>query len=185
MGVVKSTSGNLEKSRRFWQRPRKCNSEMCPSCMKCMKLQVTEDNRTLSTLFLHASREMHGGKLSCQVENPMVPNSRIEDSRTLQIHCKNTKFSTNSTLTNCFGHCHRPWVCFLSLCSHYQRASERASSANVSMQSCNPFITSIFQEKSTLFILQPLKMIFQSMHTILHKLLHLKGPLARKFKNWI
>lgn len=144
MGVVKSTSGNLEKSRRFWQRPRKCNSEMCPSCMKCMKLQVTEDNRTLSTLFLHASREMHGGKLSCQVENPMVPNSRIEDSRTLQIHCKNTKFSTNSTLTNCFGHCHRPWVCFLSLCSHYQRASERASSANVSMQSCNPFITSIF-----------------------------------------
>merc|ERR1711953_781492 len=48
--------------------------------------EVTEDNRTLSTLFLHASREMHGGKLSCQVENPMVPNSRIEDSRTLQIH---------------------------------------------------------------------------------------------------
>ena len=100
-----------------------------------MKLQVTEDNRTLSTLFLHASREMHGGKLSCQVENPMVPNSRIEDSRTLQIHCKNTKFSTNSTLTNCFGHCHRPWVCFLSLCSHYQRASEQRKCVNAKLQS--------------------------------------------------
>ena len=116
---------------RFEPRPRKCKYES----QSCMKLQVTEDNRTLSTLFLHASREMHGGKLSCQVENPMVPNSRIEDSRTLQIHCKNTKFSTNSTLTNCFGHCHRPWVCFLSLCSHYQRASEQRKCVNAKLQS--------------------------------------------------
>lgn len=48
--------------------------------------EVTEDNRTLSTLFLSATREMHGGKLSCKVENPLVPNSEIKASQKLQIH---------------------------------------------------------------------------------------------------
>jgi hypothetical protein len=53
------------------------------------KLQVTEANRTVSTVSLSASREMHGGKLSCKVENPLVPNSHIKASQKLQIHCKN------------------------------------------------------------------------------------------------
>ena len=55
-----------------------------------MYFQVTEDNRTLSTLFLSATREMHGGKLSCKVENPLVPNSEIKASQKLQIHCKSS-----------------------------------------------------------------------------------------------
>ena len=57
------------------------------------KLQVTEDNRTVSTLELAAKREMHGGKLSCKVENPLVPNSQIKDGQKLQIHCKHTPTS--------------------------------------------------------------------------------------------
>ena len=57
------------------------------------KLQVTEDNRTVSTLELAAKREMHGGKLSCKVENPLVPNSQIKDGQKLQIHCKHTPAS--------------------------------------------------------------------------------------------
>ena len=42
----------------------------------------------MSTLVLSAKREMHGGKLSCKVENPLVPNSQIKDGQKLQIHCK-------------------------------------------------------------------------------------------------
>ena len=42
----------------------------------------------MSTLFLSATREMHGGKLSCKVENPLVPKSEIKASQKLQIHCK-------------------------------------------------------------------------------------------------
>ena len=52
------------------------------------KLQVAEDNRTVSTLVLSAKREMHGGKLSCKVENPLVPKSQIKDDLKLQIQCK-------------------------------------------------------------------------------------------------
>lgn len=53
----------------------------------------------MSTLTLSATREMHGGQLSCKAENPMVPNSGIRDSRKLEIHC-NSKTCTVERFPN-------------------------------------------------------------------------------------
>lgn len=47
-------------------------------------------NLTLSTLSFVPIPEDHGKKFRCTAENPSLPDSLIEDARTVTVHCKYT-----------------------------------------------------------------------------------------------
>ncbi|GBM74992.1 hypothetical protein AVEN_231524-1 [Araneus ventricosus] len=45
-------------------------------------------NLTLSTLSFVPNAEDHGKKFTCTAKNPSLPDSLIEDTRTITVHCK-------------------------------------------------------------------------------------------------
>ena len=50
-------------------------------------------NLTLSTFTFVPTPEDDGVKFTCSAENPSLPNSLIDDSRVITVHCKYNRFS--------------------------------------------------------------------------------------------